>query len=333
MFAHNYFVMKPISLLFTVLSLPIVAKAQQLPYQTQFRQMYGYINPAAVSSDYFLYEYNTTVNAAYRLQWAAQPQTPRTMFVSGEYIHNNARRNAGFNLAGGGVLMQDRVGPLSLTGVSMRIASLFAEDPYFGAFSVGFSLGATQYRILHNRIVWESLNDPDIPLDDISITKPEVGTGVYYFKRLRRGKLSGDNFYAGASVPQLWAANVEVPSQDNSVPVTRIPHLYMTGGWYHFFNEDSFMELSIWAKYARGARTNVHLTGRFQPNRVFWVGGGFNLNGLVHLETGFNLPGFMSENGNLKIGYAFDYNITAFDLPLGSSHELHISYLLDTRGK
>lgn len=53
-------------------------------------------------------------------------------------------------------------------------------------------------------------------------------------------------------------------------------------------------------------------------------------NGLVHLETGFNLSGFFSQNGNLKIGYAFDYNITALYLPLGSSHELHLSYLLDT---
>ena len=45
--------------------------AQQLPYQTQFRQLYAYINPASISSDYFLYEYNAAINASYRLQWAA----------------------------------------------------------------------------------------------------------------------------------------------------------------------------------------------------------------------------------------------------------------------
>lgn len=323
--------MKPILRLLGLLVLPAFAHAQQLPYQTQFRQLYGYINPASVSSDYFLYEYNASVNASYRMQWAAQPQTPRTFHLAGEYIHNNGRREGGFNLAGGAMLLGDRVGPLSLTGASVRIASLFAEDPYFGAFSVGFSAGFTQYRLLHDRIVWETLNDPDIPLDDISTTQPEVGAGVYYFKRLRRGKLAGDNFYAGLSVPQLWAAHVEVNSLGNSVPITRIPHLYMTGGWYHFFNEESFVEIGMWAKYVNGAKPNVHFTGRFQPLRTFWVGCGFNPNGLVHLETGFNLPGFLSENGNLKIGYAYDYNITAFDLPLGSSHELHLSYLIDTR--
>jgi type IX secretion system PorP/SprF family membrane protein len=273
------------------------------------------------------------VNASYRLQWAAQPQTPRTFHLSGEYIHNSGSREQGFNLAGGAALLRDRVGPLSLTSGYARVASLFAADPYFGAFSAGFSAGFTQYRLLEDRIVWETLDDPNIPLDDISTTRPEVGLGVYYFKRFRKGRLAGDNLYAGASVPQLWAAHVDVPSQSNLVPLTRVPHLYLTGGWYHFFNETSFLEVGMWAKYATGARPNVHLTGRFQPVRTFWVGGGFNPNGLVHLETGFNLPGFLAENGNLKIGYAFDYNISAFDLPLGSSHELHLSYLFDTRGR
>ena len=321
--------MRFLSFCIGLFALPFFSLAQQLPYQTQFRQLYAYINPASVSSDYFLYEYNTSVNASYRLQWAAQPQTPRTFHLSGEYIHNN--ENRGFNLAGGAMLLRDRVGPLSLTGAYARVASLFAEDPYFGAFSVGFSAGATQYRLLHERIVWETWNDPFIPLEDLSTTQPEVGAGVYYFKRIRNGGLKGDNFYAGLSVPQLWAANVEVSSLGNKVPVTRIPHLYITGGWYHFFNEESFLEIGVWSKHTKGARPNVHLTARFQPIRTFWFGGGLNPNGLVHLETGFNLPGFISTDGNLKIGYAFDYNITAFDLPLGSSHELHLSYLLDTR--
>jgi hypothetical protein len=178
--------------------------------------------------------------------------------------------------------------------------------------------------------VWETLDDPNIPLEDISLTHPEVSVGIYYYKRFKKGRLNGDNLYAGVSSPQIWAAQTTINSQGNDVPFTRVPHLFVTGGWYHFFNEDGFLELSMWAKYVQGARPNIHLTGRFKAIRTFWAGGGFNPNGLVHLEAGFHLPGFLSENGNLKIGYAFDYNISAFDLPLGASHELHLSYLLDT---
>ncbi len=305
--------------------------AQQLPYQVQFRQMYSYINPASVNSDYFLYEYNTALNTSYRMQWSAHPQTPRTIHASVDFIHDNHNRGRGFNLASGVMLLQDRTGPLSLTGAHVRIASLFAEDPYLGAFSLGFNAGATQYRLQHERILWEDLTDGSIPTEDIATTRPEVGVGAFYYKRLKKGRLKGDNIYAGLSVPQLLAARVQVQSGTNQVPVTRVPHVFFTGGWYHFFNAESFLETTIWVKDATGARTNVHLLARFQPMRTFWVGGGFNPNGLVHLEAGFNLPGFLAENGALKIGYAYDYNITTFELPFGSSHELHLSYLFDTR--
>ncbi len=307
--------------------------AQQLPYQTQFRQLYAYINPASINSDYLLYEYNASVNASYRLQWSSQPQTPRTLHIAGEYIYNAAPYGNAFSLATGAALLKDRVGPIGLTGAYARLSALLSKDPYRGALSLGFIAGAVEYRIQHERIVWETLDDPHIPLTDASIIQPEVGIGAYYFKRVRKGLLRGDNFYAGFSVPQLWAANVEISSAGNQVPFSRIPHFFSTAGWYHFFNAESFIEVALWGKYAAGSRPNFHFTGRFSPVRTLWAGMGLNLNGLVHLEAGFNLPGFLWENGALKLGYAFDYNITAFDLPLGASHEIHISYLFDTRGR
>lgn len=307
-------------------------QAQQLPYQTQFRQIYSYINPAAVNSDYFLYEYNLNVNASHRMQWIGQPQTPRTMLINGEYIHKGT---GNFSLASGAMLMRDRVGPLGLTGIYGKLAALFSGDPYFGAFSAGLTAGYAQYRILSDRIVWQHLDDPNRPLDDVKIGKPEIGLGVYYFKRIRSGRLRDDNIYVGLSAPQLWAVDAIAPSGAGPLPnqvfFRRVPHVFATSGWYHFFNEDAFLEIGLWAKYVRGARPNIHITGRFQATQSFWVGGGFNPNGLAHLEVGFNIPGFLAENGRLKLGYAFDYNISAFDLPLGSSHEIHIAYLLDTR--
>lgn len=308
--------------------------AQQLPYQTQFRQLYAYINPAAVNSDYFLYEYNLSVNCAYRMQWIDQPQTPRTLLLNGEYIH---RSPGNFKLVTGAMLFRDRTGPLSLTGVYGKIASLSGKDPYFGAFSIGISAGIVQYRILSSRIIWQHLDDPNRVQENLSVSRPEIGLGAYYFKRIRRGRLRQDNFYLGLSIPQLVAADVIQPNgqgnQQSEVYFRRVPHLFGTMGWYHFFNEQMFLELGLWAKYVSGVTPNIHCTGRIQFGRGLWTGAGFNPNGLVHLEAGFNVPGFMASNGQLKIGYAFDYNITAFDLPLGASHEVHIAYLFDTRGE
>ncbi len=301
--------------------------AQQLPYQTQFRNFQPLINPASVSSDFFLYEYNVSVLSSYRTQWINQPETPKTFQVSGEYVSNFG---GAFELVAGATLLQDRTGPFGLTGAYGRIGSLFTKDPYLGAFGVGFSFGMVDYRVTANRIVWKDPDDPNIPLYDFAVSRPDIGVGIFYYKRLRGGYFNEDNIYFGLSVPQLLNDNSLTPVRGNLVSLVRVPHFYGTAGWYHFFNQDAFFETSLWAKYVDGAPLNVDFSGRFQPIRTFWVGAGFNLNGIVHLETGVNVPGILFDNANLKIGYAFDYNISAFGLNFGTSHELSIAILFDT---
>lgn len=316
---------------FTVLYLFLCSftfvRAQQLPYHTQFRQFQALINPASVNSDFFLYEYNVLLNSTYRAQWINQAETPRTFQVSGEFVSNFG---GAFELVGGATLLQDRTGPQGLTGAYGRIGSLFTKDPYFGAFSVGFSFGMVDYRVTASRIEWKDPDDPNIPLYDFALTQPDIGVGIFYYKRLQGGYLDEDNIYFGLSVPQLLGNRSSIPVQGNVVSFERVPHFYGTAGWYHFFNEDAFFEASLWAKYANGAPFNVDIAGRFQPARTFWVGGGFNLNGIVHLEAGLNVPGLLFDDANLKIGYAFDYNISAFGLNFGTSHELNVAILFDT---
>lgn len=301
---------------------------QQLPYFTQFRHFQSVINPASVNSDFFLYEYNVSLLSSYRMQWINQPETPRTLMVSGEVVSNFG--NA-FELVMGGALMQDRAGPQGYTGTYGRIGALFSEDPYFGAFSLGFHFGLVNYRVTASRLSWKDPDDPNIPLQDFSTTRPDLGFGLFFYKRLEEGFLDEDNIYVGLSAPQLiGGGNTLLPVKGRLVSWRRLPHFYGTAGWYHFFNEDAFLETSLWAKYVEGAPLNIDFNARFQPGRTFWVGAGFNWNGVAHLETGVNIPGLLFEDANLKIGYAFHYSISAFDLPFGASHELNIGILFHT---
>lgn len=302
--------------------------SQQLPYHTQFRQFQSIINPASVNSDFFLYEYNIALLSSYRMQWVNQAETPRTFSVSGEFISNFGNN---FELVSGLTLLQDRIGPLGTTGVYGRVGSIFTKDPYYGGLSVGFSFGMVQYRITADRIAWRDLDDPNIPLLNFSLNHPEIALGAFYYKRLEsRGYFDGDNLYLGISAAQLLPAKIVVPVDDREVPFERVPHYYGTLGWYHFLNQEAFLETSLWAKYVLGTPLNVDFNARFQPFRTFWVGGGFNLNGLVHLETGVNVPGILFKDANLKVGYGFNYNISAFDLPFGTSHELNVGILFDS---
>ena len=314
-----------IFLLYILLSLP--ALSQQLPYYTQFRNFQSVINPSSVHSDFFLYDYNTSIQANYRAQWISQSETPRTAHLSGEFISNFGN---GFELLSGLMLLNDRTGPYTTSGAYARLGSVFADDPYFGGIAVGIGIGAVQYQLDAERIEWHDPNDPNIPTLDVAVTKPDISLGIFFYKRLQGGFFDEDNIYAGLSAPQLAGTVAQISTPGQQVTLQRVRHIFGTAGWYHFLNEEAFVEVSGWLKRVEGAPLNVDLTGRFQPVRTFWVGGGFNFNGIVHIEAGLNIPELFHKDANMKIGYAFDYNISAFNVPFGTSHELTVALMFDT---
>jgi type IX secretion system PorP/SprF family membrane protein len=306
-------------------------KAQQLSYYTQFRNAQSILNPASVNSDYFLYEYNTSIQATYRGQWVENPETPRHALLSGEYITNMQGERA-FELLTGGHIVQDQIGPFSTTGYYGRLGGLFTEDPYFGAFSVGMSIGALQYQVRADRLKWADPGDLNVPEQNVNRTTLDIGIGAFYYKRLQGGNVDGDNIYAGFSVPQLLGNDVGFKTlEPRQVRFLQAQHFYLTGGWYHFINDEAFLEVSAWAKHTKGVPFNLSLIGRFQPKRTVWFGGGFNINGMTHLEIGVNIPNMLFQDSNMKIAYAIDYNIAAFGLPLGTSHEVTLAYMFDVR--
>lgn len=298
------------------------AQAQQLPLYTQYRNAQSFLNPASVNHDFFLYEYNLNIQSTYRAQWLIQEETPRSFQAAIEYITNN---RSNFDLVLAGQAMKDQTGPFGTTGLYGRVGSLFSKDPYWGAFGVGFTFGYVQYVVGASDIVWRDMDDPEIVLNDFTIGRPDLGVGIFYYKRLGSLYSAQDNIYVGLSVPQILSAQEVIVQDDRTASIRRIPHYYLSGGWYHFFNAESFLEVSTWVKYVQGGGINADFNARFQPNRVIWVGGGFNLNGLVHLEGGLNIPGLVGRNTNMKIAYGFDYSLAALGLQLGTSHELTLA--------
>lgn len=301
--------------------------SQQLPHYNQYRQFQSYLNPAAISNDYFLYGYNLSLNAGYRAQWISQPETPSLAQFSTEFIPD---LGSSFDLVSGVTILQESLGPLNTSGIHGRLGSLFAEDPYWGAFSIGLSFGMVEYSLNAEGIVWKDQDDPLVPLNNFTRVAPDFGLGIYYYKRLGSGYFNQDNIYGGISIPQLFSANLTITSPNGETPFRRLPHIYAMGGWYHFFNESTYLETAIWLKYTSGVPLNVDFNGRLQLGPTFWFGGGIDLNGFAHLEGGVIVPELFNQRGSLKIGYGFDYSISAFDLNFGATHELILTFNFDT---
>ena len=298
------------------------AFAQQLPLFTQYRDNQGVLNPASISSNYYLNQENITIGASYRKQWATLNNSPTTQVLRGEWITSN---NRSFNLLTGGYIMNDQTGPTGFTGLYGRIGALLSEDPEQGGFAVGLSLGVVQYRVNVSKLRFHDAGDVEGMVDQNKIF-PDAGLGAYYYRQMNTGNGRNDYFYSGVSIPQLFGLNLQFKDTDGQFATKRIQHFYGMAGWIHYLTDESYLEPSVWAKYAPNAPFNADINLKYQMNNVFWLGTGISLGKMFHAETGVVLGEDLDMGGTIKIGYGFDNSFNTFGPFAGSTHEFNLSY-------
>jgi type IX secretion system PorP/SprF family membrane protein len=296
-------------------------KAQQIPLFTQYREAQGVLNPASINYDFFTDRHKTSFGVSMRRQWTEITNAPTTQILRGE--HFMADRDGVCPLFGG-YLMNDQTGPTGFTGVYGRFATVFTSDAEYSGLSIGLSAGAVQYRVKTSEL---RLHDPsDIrALTDRMQIYPDIGAGIFYYQRMD-GLFDDDYFYAGASVPQLMGLDIEFPTDDKKFSTRRVQHFFGNMGWYHYVGQSSFIEPSIWVKYAPQVPLNIDLNVRYQMASSMWVGVGTSLKGKIHAETGVILGKSMGMGTNFKIGYGFDYSFQSYGPYVGTTHEFNLSF-------
>lgn len=316
------------------------AFCQQLPIFTQYRQYQSYLNPASFNHDYMTDKYNLSAGLSIRNQWTRVKGTPQTNFAFGEYIYNP--NNGYFGIVSGINIINDNTNPFSLNGVYGRVGTMLSNDMDFGAFSVGLTFGAAQYRFNATKINNNNnRSGKELPLDpllqqDYSKWFPDVGAGVFFMQELYGGTFDGDVVYAGLSVPQIFGFDYQFEYNSDvgvqTLGVKRIQHYFANVGYYKYLENDSFVEFSSWIKYTGGRKTvhgDFNIRGSF--NDIFWIGTGISTTGNLHLEAGFNLGEKLYLDNNLKIGYGHDFPFTNFGPRFGPTHEINLAYSFETR--
>ncbi len=302
-------------------------QAQQLPIFTQYREMHGFINPATINSDYFMYEYNMYIGASARTQWIGFEDGPKTQLLKGEYLFTGSNT---VGLLAGGYIINDQTDPFGMTGVYGRLAGIVTDDPYYGGFSLGLSFGAVQHRV--NTI---GLNprerDDQISRSNLTQVVPDVGFGLYFYRQVDGGWFDGDNIYAGVSVPQILGLEYSLKDENGEYAVKRTQHYYALLGFYKYLGrENTFIEPSVWFRYVPGAPVNLDFNLRYQLSNNFWVGTGFSTARTFHLELGLLIGENLGWDRNFKIGYGFDSYFTTFGPSFGASHEINFAVTIDT---
>jgi len=165
--------------------------------------------------------------------------------------------------------------------------------------------------------------------DDQQQIFPDVGFGLYYYRRLSsRGFFDDDLVYAGVSIPQSIGLDTEFQDETGNFFLKRMQHFYGQAGIFHFLEGDSYLELAGWAKYIQGAPVNVNVNFRYQTNAAIWIGVGGSTAGSAHAETGVLIGENAGFNSNIRIGYGFDYNFSSFGPIAGVTHEVSVSVSL-----
>lgn len=300
-----------------------LALCQQLPIFTQYRNNATVLNPAAVSADYFAYGNNVSFGGTHRKQFVDFNGAPTTQILRGDFF--NAEGGSAVNLLAGGHLINDQTGPIGTTGLYGRIGGVFSNDPYFSGISAGLSLGVNQYRIDGSDIRLRDEGDFLLGQQENTIY-PDVGFGVFAYTMLDGAGFEKDYLYGGISVPQVMGLDVNVKLDDGSFDTRRTQHIYGFIGLYHFMKGNTFLEPSLWVRYAPNAPVNVDLNLRYQMTESFYLGFGGATSKTVHLESGVLLGPNLGYDSIFRIGYSFDYSFATFGPDAGVTHEINIDY-------
>ncbi len=296
-------------------------QAQQLSLFTQYREHTSIINPAAIEGDFLAFGRNINFGASYRSQWTGLSGNPTTQTLRGTYL---AADMSGVAIMAGGHLINDQTGPTGFTGMYARFGGVLTNDPAYGGLAIGLTAGFVQYRVNTSEITLRDEGDVVGTVDQAQM-HPDVGVGIYYYQTVGEE----DYFYTGLSIPQVIGLDLTFQDENGEFFTQRVQHFYGLLGFYKFFNNDSFLEPSMWIKYAPEAPVNVDVNVRYQMPAALWVGAGASSSRAVHLEAGLVLGNNVGLDNLIKIGYGFDYNFSDFGPTAGTTHEINLGFSFD----
>lgn len=310
-------------LMLLLLPIGFSVAAQQLSLFTQYRESATIINPAAMESDFLAFGQNLSAGVSYRSQWAGFTGGPQTQTLRLSYVDKGG---SGVSLLTGGYLINDVTGPTGFTGLYGRIGGVVSADPEYSGFSVAITGGIVQYRVDADKIRLRDPNDV-VGMQSQAQLFPDVGVGLYYYQGL--SSRSNDYFYAGFSVPQVIGLNLTFQNEAGEFSTKRVQHFYGMLGIYKFFENESFLEPSMWIKYAPNAPVNADFNLRYQLPTSLWLGAGISTAKNFHLDFGFVLGDNVGFDNIIKLGYGFDYSFSDFGPFAGNTHELNLTFSFD----
>lgn len=270
-----------------------LACAQQDAHYSQYMFNGLLINPAMAGS-------KDAISGALfsRRQWIGMNGAPDYQSVSVHAPFSYNRIGAGMMVLRESIFSEDFL--------TLGICGSYKINLRQGWFSFGLQGGFKQYRFNPENLEVKDADDK-VLLDKSGSLNPDFGTGIYYQKR---------KYYVGISAQHL------IPSASASIFKMRM-HVYVTGAYRVSLSEKLNLIPSTMIKVVEGIRPQIDLTCHLKYKENFWGGLSWRSSDAAALQAGISLESiFPRLHQSMKVGYAYDFNITKISNVLGDSHEI-----------
>lgn len=292
-------------------------KAQQNAQYSQYIFNGLYINPASAGAKEDFY-----VHSFYRSQWTGVTGAPQSFSVAADGTINDEKVGLGILLA------KDKLGAQSTLAAYANYAYRLQLGVQSQHLSFGLGAGVVQSALDGSKLIGIQDGDNIIPVGTQSTILPDARAGVLY---------TSDTFFAGFSADNLVAKYM---NRDKSllVPIPQ-PHFYLTAGTLFSLNDDTKIKPSFLLKNATGTATTLDVNAFLILGDRTWIGGTYRSSLNIFSKNSTSLQGSNAlvaqieifATSKLRIGYAFDYSLTAFSGFGNGSHEISLGIYLSKK--
>lgn len=285
-------------ILFSMMLVALMTETVMGQQQVMFTQYM--FNGLAINPAYAGHAGALSATALTRHQWVGVEGAPNTQTLS---VHTPITKN---KIAVGALIYRDQIGLTTETG----LIGSYAYRINFGKgnLSMGMQFGFSDYRNNQANANQGSVLTPD-DYANAQATKPNIGAGFFY---------STERFYLGVSSPFLLNNKIETADD----PVEQIRHLYAMSGFVVDLNRHLKLKPSVLLKAVQGAPLEMDFSAMLLIEDRVWVGLAYR---------SFDSIDFLLElqlSSKFRLGYAYDYSVTALNTVNSGSHELMLNYIL-----
>ena len=283
-----------ITTILALASLPLLVQAQQLPLPGMIRTTDCLWNPALAG-----HPGEWGAHANYQQSWLGFDGAPVTGIVGGSINLEDYRMGLAADI------LYDQTGPLRFTGLAVAYKYQFnigfLDDDDRLSIGILGNLGQRRYDPSQAKV--SDQVDPLLTGDAGSQFNVNAGAGILY-RTVADDDLDESHFFVGLGANQLVPYNL---SFNDASPYGNRIHANAVLGWrtgrYLYFDH------TFWLNYADVNLYNLAYQFRIENPDVFWAG--LNLNSSLNfgLESGVILDGSWANADQFRIGALGMYNI------------------------